>query len=43
MGRKPKLSPQQIIHAWKLIEQVEPHDTVAAITQRVAADALPSV
>ena len=29
MGRKPKLSPQQIAHARKLIAQGEPHDTVA--------------
>ena len=29
MGRKPKLSPQQVTHARKLIEQGEPHDTVA--------------
>lgn len=29
MGRKPKLSPQQVAHARKLIEQGERHDTVA--------------
>lgn len=29
MGRKPKLSPQQVTHAKKLIEQGEYHDTVA--------------
>ena len=29
MGRKPKLTPQQVAHARKLIEQGEPHDTVA--------------
>ena len=29
MGRKPKLSPQQVAHARKLIEQGEHHDTVA--------------
>ena len=29
MGRKPKLSPQQIDHARKLIEQGEHHDTIA--------------
>lgn len=29
MGRKPKLSPQQVTHAKKLIEQGEHHDTVA--------------
>ena len=29
MGRKPKLSPQQVAHARKLIEQSEHHDTVA--------------
>ncbi|HRW98667.1 MAG TPA: recombinase family protein [Cyclobacteriaceae bacterium] len=29
MGRKPKLSPQQIAHARKLIEQGEHHDIVA--------------
>lgn len=29
MGRKPKLSPQQVTHARKLIEQGERHDTVA--------------
>jgi len=29
MGRKPLLSPQQIAHAQKLIEQGERHDTVA--------------
>jgi len=29
MGRKPLLSPQQVAHARKLIEQGEPHDTVA--------------
>ena len=28
MGRKPKLSPQQIAHARKLVEQGERHDTV---------------
>ncbi len=29
MGRKPKLSPQQVAHARKLIGQGEHHDTVA--------------
>ena len=29
MGRKPKLSPQQVTHARKLIGQGEHHDTVA--------------
>jgi DNA invertase Pin-like site-specific DNA recombinase len=29
MGRKAKLSPQQVAHARKLIEQGEHHDTVA--------------
>ncbi len=29
MGRKPKLSLQQVAHAKKLIEQGEHHDTVA--------------
>ena len=29
MGRKPKLTSQQIAHAQKLIEQGEPHNTVA--------------
>ena len=29
MGRKPKLSPQQVAHAHKLIEQGEHHDTIA--------------
>jgi DNA invertase Pin-like site-specific DNA recombinase len=29
MGRKPKLTPQQVAHARKLIEQGEHHDTVA--------------
>ena len=29
MGRKPKLSPQQVAHAQKLIEQGEHHDAVA--------------
>lgn len=29
MGRKPKLTPQQVAHARKLIEQGEGHDTVA--------------
>ena len=29
MGRKPKLSPQQVAHARTLIGQGEPHDTVA--------------
>ncbi len=29
MGRKPKLSPQQVAHARKLIEQGEHHNTVA--------------
>lgn len=29
MGRKPKLTPQQVAHARKLIEQGERHDTVA--------------
>ena len=29
MGRKPKLSPQQVAHARKLIGQREHHDTVA--------------
>ncbi len=29
MGRKPKLTPQQVTHARKLIEQGEHHDTVA--------------
>lgn len=29
MGHKPKLSPQQVAHARKLIEQGEHHDTVA--------------
>ncbi len=28
-GRKPKLTPQQVAHARKLIEQGEHHDTVA--------------
>ena len=29
MGRKPKLTPQQVAHARTLIGQGEPHDTVA--------------
>jgi DNA invertase Pin-like site-specific DNA recombinase len=29
MGRKVKLTPQQVAHAQKLIEQGEHHDTVA--------------
>jgi len=29
MGRKSLLSPQQVIHARKLVEQGEPHDRVA--------------
>ena len=29
MGRKAKLTPQQVEHAKKLIEQSEQHDTVA--------------
>jgi len=29
MGRKAHLSPQQVAHARKLIEQGERHDTVA--------------
>jgi Site-specific recombinases, DNA invertase Pin homologs len=29
MGRKPKLTPQQVAHARKLIEQGEHHDNVA--------------
>lgn len=29
MGRKPKLTPQQVAHALTLIEQGEHHDTVA--------------
>ena len=31
MGRKPKLSPQQVTHARKLIAQGECHDTVAQL------------
>ena len=29
MGRKPKLTPQQVAHARTLVGQGEPHDTVA--------------
>ena len=31
MGRKPKLTPQQIAHAKRLLGQGEPHDTVAQL------------
>ena len=41
MGRKSKLSPQQVAHAHKLIEQGEQHGST--IAQHVAADAVSGV
>lgn len=43
MGRKLKLSPQQVAHASKLTEQGERSNTVATIAQRLAADAVSGI
>lgn len=40
MGRKPKLLPQQVVHAYKLIEQSENHDTVAQSLHSLVANAV---